>query len=323
MTHRLSKNLSQKAKAGIMGFIVGDALGVPYEFRTRDKMKSDPASSMTGYGTHNQPPGTWSDDTSMMLCVLENCHRQGTVEDLGRLFLRWYDEGYHTAHGEVFDIGITTERALERLKAGNPLNASEVDERRSSGNGSLMRSLPYAFLEDFQSAVSRMSEDGRITHPVAVCDECCGFYVSMARSLAEGASREEAYRGACEWKRGDWQVSDPGDSPHEHRRGFARLFSEDFKALREDQIRSGGYVLETLEAVVWCLLRGRDYKDCVLNAVNLGQDTDTIAALTGGLAGIHWGLSEIPAPWLNAVVGREHLESQVEQWLDIPDAGVR
>jgi hypothetical protein len=109
----------------------------------------------------------------------------------------------------------------------------------------------------------------------------------MARSLAEGASREDAYRGACEWKRGDWQVSDPEDSPHEHRRRFARLFSEDFKALREDQIRSGGYVLETLEAVVWCLLRGRDYKDCVLNAVNLGQDTDTIAALTGGLAGIH------------------------------------
>lgn len=302
-----------------MGFIVGDALGVPYEFRTRDEMKSDPATGMTGYGTHDQPPGTWSDDTSMMLCVLENCYQQGTTDDLGRLFLRWHDEEYHTAHGEVFDIGITTERALERLKAGKPLHASEVDERRSSGNGSLMRSLPYAFFENFHSAVSRMSEDGRITHPVAICDECCGFYVSMARSLAEGASRENAYRVACEWKRAVWQVSDPGDSPHEHLRAFARLFSEGFKEFREDQIRSGGYVLDTLEAVVWCLLRGRDYRDCVLMAVNLGEDTDTVAALTGGLAAIHWGLDAIPKDWLNTIVDKDRLESQIAQWLRLPD----
>ena len=105
-------------------------------------MRSDPATGMSGHGSHNQPPGTWSDDSSMMLCVLENCHHRGTAKDLGLLFLRWYDEGYHTAHGEVFDIGMTTERALERLKAGKPLKASEVDGRRSSGNGILMRSLP-------------------------------------------------------------------------------------------------------------------------------------------------------------------------------------
>ncbi len=148
-----------------MGFMVGDALGVPHEFRSRDDMRSDPATGMAGHGSHNQPPGTWSDDSSLMLCVLENCHRQETARDLGLLFLRWYDEGYHTAHGEVFDIGMTTERALERQKEGKPLKASEVDGRRSSRNGRLMRSLPYAFLEDFRGGVTPTVEEGLITHP--------------------------------------------------------------------------------------------------------------------------------------------------------------
>jgi ADP-ribosylglycohydrolase len=100
--------LKNKFYAALWGFIVGDALGVPYEFSDRKEMMNDPAIEMIGYRSHDQPAGTWSDDTSMMLCVLENIQNNGSVKDLANLFLDWYYNGYHTANGEAFDIGNTT-----------------------------------------------------------------------------------------------------------------------------------------------------------------------------------------------------------------------
>ena len=316
----LSKRLSEKAYAGIMGFIVGDALGVPYEFRSRRTMAVLDDIRMTGYGTHKQPPGTWSDDTSMMLCVLENCHLNGTKEDLARLFLRWYKDGYLTPHGEVFDIGITTQKALNRLIAGHPIPSSDREDESSVGNGSLMRSLPYAFFEDFTMGVARMLEDNRITHPATLCHDCCRFYVSMARALSEGASKEEAFRLAGEHLLGTWDVAHVYESRSNRHLLFARLLDPGFVGLSEDGIQSSGYVIESLEAAVWCFLQGETFRDSIGKAVRLGEDTDTVAALTGGLAGIHKGLKDIPPEWMDSLVKRERLTTLVSEWLELPSA---
>jgi len=304
-------------RSGIMGHIVGDALGVPHEFMPRMSMMAEPATGMTGWGTHDQPPGTWSDDSSLLLCVLENCHSGGSLQDLGRLFLAWYEKGYHTPHGDVFDIGITTRRALERLRSGQSPSDPSGSFVGSDGNGSLMRCLPYAFFVDVHVGIDRMAEEGRITHPSTLCEDCCAFYARMARALAEGESKSASVLAAAEHMWQVWERSDNTEPGHDRRRLFQRLMDPTFQALEPYVIRSGGYVIETLEAAVWCLLNGRDYASSVLTAVNLGGDTDTVAALTGGLAGIYHGSDDIPVDWRDAIAGGAGLWQKIEGWLPV------
>jgi ADP-ribosylglycohydrolase len=312
----IASTFKDKAYAGIWGFIVGDALGVPHEFKSRFELRESAVTGMEGWGTHNQPPGTWSDDTSMMLCVLENNVQVGGTNGLSKLFLKWYQEGYHTPHGEVFDIGVTTRDAMERLKAGvPPLQAGSSDEG-SAGNGSLMRSLPYAFAEEFAKGFAEMVVQHGITHAVGLCHESSIFYIRLVRALAEGSSKERALAVAGGYLRMGWRITDDIENV-DSREIFTRLFDPSFPALPEESIASGGYVIESLEAAVWCFMNGTDYRSCVLKAVNLGGDTDTVAALTGGLCGIYYGIGDIPQEWMESIVQRENLDKMIQDWLEI------
>ena len=291
-----------KIKDAVWGFVVGDALGVPYEFSTRNMMRENPAIDMVGYGTYNQPPGTWSDDTSMMLCVLENIINAGTTKDLANLFLKWYKEDYMTPHGELFDIGITTSIALGNLMRGVKPSKSGLNDEMSAGNGSLMRCLPYAFVEDFPKSIFNMVMDNRITHRNNLCTLCCMYYVKMIRALLDGKDKIEAMNTSSANLRYGWRITDAEDDHVEVRQKFDRLFNKKFPAFPENEIQSTGYVLSTLEASVWCFLNTDNYKDAVLKAINLGGDTDTIAALTGGLAGVYYGYDAIPQNWILQIV---------------------
>ena len=317
MNIHISPNFSAAAYAGIWGFIVGDALGVPYEFSSREAMVMSPAKCMTGWGTYDQPPGTWSDDTSMLLCVLENIHAKGNKEDLANLFIRWAYDGHHTPHGEVFDIGITTQTALQRIKNG--IKDSGLKDEYSAGNGSLMRCLPYSFCEQYITAVFHMIKHGMITHGHWSCSTSCHFYTRMIRALAEGNSKEVAFKQAgnyiVNW---GWRMAEHSDEPIENSL-FSRLLSDSFHntPTPEHEIRSTGYVIDTLEAAVWAFMTGTDYKSIVLKAVNLGGDTDTIAALAGGLSAIHYGLEDIPSEWLDTIVGRTELDDKIKSWVGL------
>ena len=288
-------------KDAVWGFVVGDALGVPYEFSTRNMMKENPAIDMVGFGTYNQPPGTWSDDSSMMLCVLENIINKGTKKDLAQLFLRWYKDDYMTPHGELFDIGITTSTALGNLMRGVKPSHSGLNDEMSAGNGSLMRCLPYAFVEDISKSIFDMTMDNRITHRHHLCTLCCIYYVKMLRALLDGKDKLEAIRIAAGYLHKGWRITDAEDDHIDVKRKFEKLFSPNYQQLQESAIQSSGYVISTLESVVWCFLNTENYKDAVLKAVNLGGDTDTIAALTGGLAGLYYGYDSIPEEWLNKI----------------------
>lgn len=294
-----------KLRAAIYGFVVGDALGVPYEFASREVMKYSPATGMTGYGTHNQPPGTWSDDTTFMLCVLENLLEDGTPKTLKNKMLKCYKDGYLTPHGQLFDIGVATSLRING-------NIHEQDKELNQGNGSLMRSLPYAFREDIRRASFEMHFDNKITHPDALCHLCCIFYVRLARSLLEGLTPNEAMKVAVGYIKFGWRITDiPDNKPYYD--SFSILMSKTFSALSEEAIISSGHVIKTLEAVCWCLLNTTNYKDAVLKAVNLGGDTDTIAALTGGLAGILYGIEGIPVDWLDTLNNKTLIENILER----------
>ena len=278
----------------ILGVAVGDALGVPVEFKKRGTFL---VTGMQGYGTHNQPPGTWSDDTSLTLALADSFLTDDVnLEGIARRFTEWYDNAAYTPHGKVFDIGNATAKAIERLKKGvAPEQAGGAGER-DNGNGSLMRIAPLAF---YMYAIRKPEERFRIvkevsslTHAHEWSVAACYIYVEMLNKLRMGRKKKEAYTELREdFARGVSFISKATLAK------FVRILENDISALPEEDIRSSGFVIDTLEAAFWCILTTDNYKDAVLKAVNLGDDTDTTGAVTGALAGLAYGLEGIPQEW--------------------------
>jgi len=271
---------------GIMGLVVGDALGVPFEFRTRDTFK---ATDMVGYGTYNQPAGTWSDDSSLTLATLESIGRLGYVDpgDIMENFSKWLKRGEFTPYGEVFDVGSATRRAIRRYDMGIASLECGGKLESDNGNGALMRILPVALYSD---SVQDVEKATTLTHAHSISRITNLSFWCLCQEVLFGAGVKEGIREI------KWQCAPP----------FNRLPYLD--TLTRDEIRSSGYVVDTLEAALWCILKTDNYRDCVLMAVNLGEDTDTVAAVAGGLAGIAYGIGGekgIPEEWIKQIPRRE------------------
>lgn len=299
-------------KGAIFGFTVADALGVPYEFSTRSERKRAPVTGMSGGGYWGQPPGTWSDDSSMVFCTMESLCLGYDVDDMGRRFHRWCYEHYWTPHGEVFDVGGQTRNALERIEAiisyGEQITPMppSMGKVRENGNGSLMRILPLAVYlasrpDDMHYRIIR--DVSALTHPHIRSVVACYIYTELAIALLRNQAPEKALQAALALAR----QHTPIEKRKQEWKAFERTFSGDPGAWHEDDIRSGGYVVDSLEACLWALFTSRDYPETVLKAINLGGDTDTIAALAGGLAGFIYGYEGIPKEWTAAVAKREEI----------------
>lgn len=296
----------QQILGGLLGVCVGDALGVPVEFRSRQELESSPITTMMGYGTYQQPPGTWSDDSSLTLCLAESLCGGFDLKDIAQSFCKWYKSAHWTAHHEVFDIGFTTKAAIARLEQGvTPTEAGGRDER-SNGNGSLMRILPMAYLYqewDYPQLMERVHEVSCITHGHLRSQIACGIYITIAIELLKGATPSQAYLQGIQRSR-EFYEQDPYQSELSE---FDWIWRGDLATLSRPEITSGGYVIHSLEASLWCLLTTQSYPEAVLKAVNLGSDTDTTAAITGGLAGIYYGVEGIPNEWLEVLARRDDI----------------
>ncbi|MBY5282393.1 ADP-ribosylglycohydrolase family protein [Aphanizomenon flos-aquae CCAP 1446/1C] len=289
-----------KILSGLMGVCVGDALGVPVEFTSRAERKISPVTTMLGYGTWNQPPGTWSDDSSLTLCLVECLCEEFSLLEIANSFWRWYKEGYWAAHGEAFDIGGTTKQAILNWQQGaSPLEAGGTSEK-SNGNGSLMRILPMVYCHQmftFPELITRVHQVSCITHAHIRSQMACGIYISVAIELLAGFEPKAAYLQGLSKIQSLYSGSEYIlEKPH-----FDRVFSGEIARIPIEEINSGGYVVDTLEASLWCLLNTSAYAEAVLKAVNLGGDTDTTAAVTGGLAGIYYGVENIPQEWIDQI----------------------
>lgn len=263
----------------ILGLAIGDALGVPYEFKQRGSFI---CSDMVGYGTHNQPEGTWSDDTSMTIATLDSLKNNNGIivtEDICRRFNYWLLYGDYTVNGEVFDAGITTCTAL---KKGKPA-VGEWD----NGNGSLMRILPLAFVDCTDDEIRAVSA---ITHGHWISEEACVIYVHVAKRLLAGEPIASIIPTL------------------EYKKPFDRL--KYINTLDISQIKSSGYVVDTLEAALWVVSHEGDweksFRNDILTAVNLGKDTDTVAAVAGGMAGIIYGLEDV-LDWVEKLRNKEEI----------------
>ena len=301
----------EKVLGGIFGFVVADALGVPVEFEDREELRLNPVTGMRGYGSYDVPAGSWSDDSSMTLCALESLTHDLDYDDMMSRFLRWADEGYMTPHGEVFDMGKTTREALLRYARGIPALECGASSEWENGNGSLMRMLPVAFYLYRTASVSRneaadiIRKTSALTHAHPISIIACQIYCDIVFRLLDGddpltavsaglSTAMELYTSLDEFA--PWLPL------------FERANANTLPSMTEDDISSSGYVLHTLEAALWCLLHTDSFRDCVLKAVNLGSDTDTVAAIAGGLAGIYYGKTAIPNKWLNTIAKRDIIE---------------
>ncbi|MNU12721.1 ADP-ribosylglycohydrolase family protein [Chryseobacterium scophthalmum] len=304
-------------KAGIFGVCVGDALGVPVEFRSRDQLKRSPVTAMRAFGTHHQPAGTWSDDSSLMLCLADSLCKGYDLEDIALKFLQWYNAEVWTPHGSVFDIGIATSQAIHRISKGTSPTLCGGTSEFDNGNGSLMRILPLLFyIKDFpiEKRFDIVKDVSSITHGHIRSVLACFIYLEFALEILKEKDKWEAYKAMQKIVR-EFLDNNPICSQNEmdkfHRILELKVDEYDIAplhTLQEEEISSSGYVLHSLEASLWCFLNSESYSEAVLKAVNLGEDTDTTGAITGGIAGIYYGFENIPEEWIDVLVRKEDIE---------------
>ena len=306
-----TSDLGARLAGAVMGHLVGDAVGVPYEFK--------PASAIGevrfgAKGTHNQPPGTWSDDGALMLALLDSLLTCGfDTADQGRRAVEWFRRGAYTPDGTVFDYGAATREAIAAVERGVPAEKAGPTHERASGNGSLMRILPLALVEREATdaeLVAMAHRASRVTHGTAAAQVACALYVLVARRLLSGsggpavaladarATLREVYSGAG------------GSDDH-------------LAALDELEARTGpsgrGYVVDSFWSAWDAFAGAASYRETIERAVAYGNDTDTTAAIAGGLAGMRWGIGGVPAEWLEGLRGGEVVGPLVERLLATVD----
>lgn len=275
--------------------MIADALGVPVEFRPRDSYQ---LTGMTGHGTYDQPTGSWSDDSSLTLCLAETLTEGGGPTDLMNKFTA-YLAGDYTPRGVRFDIGGATSAAISRFNTQHVL-ATEAGSQSAdaNGNGALMRIAPLAFTLDGLNWPERRAVITDYTtmthgHERSIIASC--LYVETLRALLAGTPLTEALKQADQWvQQADFHTAELAY--------FEGLLSPRFLATPREAIRSSGYVVDSLEAAVWCAGNATTVKDVILTAANLGEDTDTVAQIAACLYAAGHMDERAPAQWRLALI---------------------
>jgi ADP-ribosylglycohydrolase len=294
----------------LLGLAVGDALGAAVEFAPPGTFLA--VTDYRAGGPHGLEPGEWTDDTSMALALADSIADVGwDLNDQAQRYVAWWRTGAYSVNGRVFDIGVTTCAALGRfLQTGDAWTTGDPSEH-ASGNGSIMRLAPvpiaYArlFPDRLDTLVERATESSRPTHASPQCLSACAYFGVVLAGLVLGLPREEVLQP-------DWQ-------PLERVRELFPLHPEieevargSFRRREPPEIRGSGYVVKSLEAALWAFHSATDFRQAVLQAVNLGDDADTTGAVCGQLAGAYWGESGIPPEWRDGLAGRELIERALQ-----------
>jgi ADP-ribosyl-[dinitrogen reductase] hydrolase len=303
----------EQVKGALFGVAIGDALGVPAEFKTRKFMEGKPVVDFEGFKTHNQPAGTFSDDASLTFCLAESLCYGYDLQDISERFVRWQQHGYWGAHGKVFDIGNTTYRAIGRLKKGMQPELAGDFEEENNGNGSLMRILPLLFYSkdlEIEERYKVVKEVSSITHGHIRSVIACFYYLELALHLMNGKNKNDAYLQTATTTKAFLQEKGISQTEIEL---YAPVIDEDIMNYPAEKIFSSGYVLHTLIASVWSFMTTDNFKDATLRAVNLGNDTDTAGAITGGLAGLYYRIENIPEKWKKEIARTDEIDDLAQR----------
>ena len=275
----------------LLGLAAGDALGTTLEFSVPGSF--DPIDDMVGGGPFGLRAGQWTDDTSMALCLAASLLESGgfdPVDQMGR-YLRWFRQGYLSSTGSCFDIGGTTCEALVRFeRTGEPYPGPTGP--RSAGNGSLMRlaPVPMFFAGDAREAIDRSADSSRTTHGAVEAVDACRYFAGLLVGALRGVDKETLLSERYSPVEGLWDEAPPAPK-------IAAIAAGSFKHKQPPEIRGTGYVVDTLEAVLWAFFHTEDFREGALKVVYLGDDADTTGAIFGQIAGAHHGIDSIPAQW--------------------------
>lgn len=292
----------------LLGLAVGDAVGTTLEFCPRGTFV--PISDMIGGGPFGLLPGQWTDDTSMALCLAASLTETGgfDVADQMRRYVDWRTDGYMSSTGRCFDIGNATSVALSKFKrTGEPFSGST--DPYSAGNGCIMRlaPIPMFFFPDADKVSHFSAESSRTTHAAPECLLASRVFGEMLRRALSGASKEDILLGV--------------EAEGMESSGIRNIVGGTYRSKTREEIRGSGYVVECLEAALWCFWTTETFRDAILEAANLGDDADTTAAVCGQIAGAYYGKSGIPAHWLLRLHGREDMEALAEKLMRAASKG--
>ena len=256
-----------KLRDAVYGFAVGDALGLPYEYKERGSFT---CTGMTGGGTWNQVKGTFSDDTSVLLATCASLKKYGKVNalDMMRRLAFWLYRGDYTPDGKVINVGNSTLQAINAFDGVNPFCGRSSEW--NNGNGALMRMLPLAFVDDISDEDIRRVVT--LTHAHELAIKYCTGYVRVAEAIRKDMESEITYTLP---------------------------------------LYSSAYVKDTFNSAIYAFTTTSSYEECVLKAINLGGDTDTIGALAGGLAGLKYGFDSIPEEWIRDLRRKDLIEENL------------
>jgi ADP-ribosyl-[dinitrogen reductase] hydrolase len=290
----VTDELRDRFRGCLLGLAVGDAVGTAVEFSPRGSFP--PVTDMLGGGPFGLEPGQWTDDTSLALCLAESLTEKQGFDPSDQLerYVRWHRQGHLSSTGRCFDIGGTTGAALRRFESTGKPFAGPTDAQ-SAGNGSLMRlaPVPMSAYPDERRAIRLAAQSSRTTHGAAQCVDACRLFGLMLVKALDGSRKADILVGRGSLLRGSLcpEIEAIACGTYVHK--------------TEDQITGSGYVVECLEAALWCFAKAEGFRDAILKAANLGDDADTTAAVCGQIAGAYYGHSGIPGEWLDRLCMRE------------------
>lgn len=293
---KLGKLIDDRAYGAMLGLAIGDAVGVPLEFSERDSLPL--VTEMIGGGPFGLEPGEWTDDTSMALCLLDSLTALSSFNEIDVLnrFVRWFEAGENSVNGHCFDIGITTRASLDRfVRLGTPAGRGPHNEKHA-GNGSLMRLAPIAIFaaNDLGEAVRLAHQQSMLTHANNLAANACEFFTTLLVEAMRGSDKELVLRSR-------YWFGHPV---------IKAIAAGNWVGKTRDEISSSGYVVSTLEAALWCVHRTSSFEEAIVLAVNLGDDSDTVGAVTGQLAGALYGQTGIPDRWIKQLAWQPKLEKR-------------
>lgn len=292
-------------RQAILGHAIADAMGVPFEFRARDTFT---VSDYEGFGSWDVPAGSFSDDSSMLFCTMAHQIEQSSLDDLKQKFCDWLYEGYWTYNGQAsFDVGNTTKLAIDQwLQHG--FDAPIPCDESQNGNGALMRILPVMLAATTHDDIFSLSRHYALTHLHIRSILSCTFFGHIVLALKNGYNFAESMHLAQRYTQPHFMTFQ-GEQVH-----FARLMDGSIVTAPRESINSSGYVIDTLEAVCWSIAQTSSYEQAIMTAIELGNDTDTVGALTGSLAGMLYGLHHIPSHWIHDLARIDDIEQLIQDF---------
>ena len=309
----------------LLGFAVGDAYGVPYEFLTREQISHLTLGDMVGcesdaplsYWGSRIPAGAWSDDTSMIVASMDSVVRKGHFDsdDIMKSFINWWYHGQYTSLSYPFGLGGTVAHALDHYQSGYAADQCGMDSFYDNGNGSLMRILPYSLYcifndFDFKKTCEVISKGSSLTHAHEISQMCCVIYTELLRRIINGYDIHQALVEAMKCPYNQYFSIETNQ--------HLMTACENINGLTMDELADeNGYVVETLKGVIYSLLHSHNYEEAIKIAVTIGYDTDTVAGITGAVAGVIYGASSIPEQWLNTLKRKEYLEKLADDFVKV------